>query len=324
MNVICYSKQGYDLAQALGKSLKINIYSKFKEPFKTQEVVKQSFLEKEPLLFISATGIAVRSIAPFLKSKDLDPPVIVMDDSGKFVISLCSGHLGGANNLAKEIGEISGATPVITTATDNRGYEGLDLYARKMGFAYENLQDLTSVTGAMVNQEAIFAYNPHGYDLPFYPNFQKEWNPSIAYTLAITEEEKIPISGEIVYLRPKTLHLGLGCKKNAPYDKLKSFLNEVLKEENLSKDSIKDMASVDIKGEEEAFKVLAQDLGIDFFTFSPEELVDYEKDVKGSDFVKKTVGVSSVSATSALKLGGKLIVEKKVFQGFTISITKEV
>lgn len=324
MKVLCYSKKAYDLALKLEESLPISIFSKYKEPFKTQEVVEDSFRKNEDLIFISATGIAVRSIAPFLKNKEQDPAVLVIDDQGRFVISLCSGHLGGANDLARTIARKIGAIPVITTATDGRGYEGLDLYAKKMNFSYDSIHNLTPLTGAMVDDKKIFLYNPYKYQEPNYPNFTKKMDSKIDYSLAITDEDKLNLPGYSVYLRPKTLHLGLGCKKGADYQALKFLIEAVFKKLNLSLASIKDMASIDIKKDEEAFKKLSEDLNIDFFCFRPEELSLLEDRVQGSSFVKKTVGVSSVSATAALKLGGELIIEKEVYEGFTLSLSREV
>ncbi len=324
MKVLCYSKKAYDLALKLEESLPISIYSKYKEAFKTQEVVQAAFKENEDLIFISATGIAVRFIAPFLNNKEQDPAVLVIDDQGRFVISLCSGHLGGANDLARSIAEKIGAVPVITTATDGRGYEGLDLYAKKMHFNYQSIHDLTPLTGAMVDDKKIFLYNPYNFQEPKYPNFTQDMDSEIGYSLAITDEESLDLPGYTVYLRPQILHLGLGCKKGANYEELKLLLKSILKKLNLSLASIKDMASIDIKKDEVAFNQLSKDLGIDFFCFKAEELSPFEDKVQGSDFVKKTVGVSSVSATSALKLGGELILEKEAYKGFTVSISREV
>lgn len=325
MNIICYSKSGYELAKKLEESLaSIKVYSKYRKAFKGQEVVRDSFDNKEDLIFISATGIAVRTIAPYLKGKDQDPAILVIDDHGKFVISLCSGHLGGANDLARKIAGILGATPVITTATDNRGYEGLDLYAKRMGFNYSSIQDLTPLTGAMVDDQPIYLYNPYGIARPNYPNFIDDYDQSTKFTLAITDAQAITRPGYTVYLRPRILHLGLGCKKNAKFKDLMTLLTKVFKDNNLSLDSVKDMASIDIKKDEDAFLELSEKLNIPFRTYSASELSQYEKNVIGSEFVKKTVGVSSVSATAALIQGGELIVEKERDNGFTVSISKEI
>lgn len=322
MRILTYSKAGYQLALRIGKSLEVEIYSKEKEKFSSREVVKEAFEKKVPLVFISATGIAVRTIAPFLRGKEWDPPVLVMDDQGKYVLSLLSGHLGGANALALDLEKITGAKAIITTATDNRGYEGLDLYARRMGFAYESIHDLTPITGAMVDKKKIFVYNPWNFPLAKYPYFTENPEEETDYCLAITEKGKLDLAyKKMAYLRPKILHLGLGCRKGASYSLLKSFLRDSLEKYNLSPKSIQDLGSISIKKEEPAFLELKKDLACPFYFFSAEDLAPFEDQVTGSDFVKKTVGVSSVSATAALKLGGQLIVDKERRDGFTLSIS---
>ncbi|MDO5301289.1 MAG: cobalt-precorrin 5A hydrolase [Tissierellia bacterium] len=277
-------------------------------------------------LFIGSVGITVRYIAPHLQGKDRDPAVCTVNDSGEFVISVLSGHLGGANELAREIAQSIGAVPVITTASESRGFQSLDLFARAQGYAIERLSELTAVATAMVDGKPVAFYS----ELPATPDYPQlkrvssmeealEWDYSIVVSSRISQRG----AHASAHLKPKNLHLGLGARKDAPFPELSALLEETLLEADLSILSIKDMASIDVKKEEGALLALSQKYQLPFYTFPPEELAPLEDGLEVSEFVRKTVGVGSVSGTSALKLGGELIVEKAARGGFTLSITRE-
>lgn len=130
--VISVTKAGDVISEKLKNKLDIDLYSKETiKDFSIRQVAKKAMEEYKAVVFISSTGIAVRAIAEHIKAKDKDPAVLVIDSSGKFVISLLSGHLGGANELTLEISEILNSTPVITTATDNMGITAPDMIAKK-------------------------------------------------------------------------------------------------------------------------------------------------------------------------------------------------
>jgi cobalt-precorrin 5A hydrolase len=144
--VISVTKAGDDIAEQLKNKLDIDLYSKENvKEFSLRQVTKKVMEEYKAVVFISSTGIAVRAIAEFIKTKDKDPAVLVIDSSGKFVISLLSGHLGGANELTLEISELLNSTPVITTATDNMGVTAPDMIAKDNELVIDSLKDAKDI-----------------------------------------------------------------------------------------------------------------------------------------------------------------------------------
>ena len=161
--VIAVTENGYKLASQIREKLpdpEIFIYQKYavsgeKSYEKIGELTDRIWNKYDAIVFISACGIAVRAIAPFVRSKLTDPAIIAADDSGHFAVSLLSGHLGGANELAEKIGGIIGAVPVITTATDNSGRFSPDLFAKANDLAIENMEAAKLVAAASLRGEVI-------------------------------------------------------------------------------------------------------------------------------------------------------------------------
>ena len=144
---------GRDLARQMEDSWQINWYES-----NLKDWCRARFADASAILFISACGIAVRTIAPFLQSKTKDPAVLVMDEQAHHVISLVSGHIGGANELAEEIGARTGAVPVITTASDVRGKIAVDVFAKKNGLMIASMKDAKKIEAAILRGEAVGVY----------------------------------------------------------------------------------------------------------------------------------------------------------------------
>ena len=151
--IITYTEAGLAIARTIAASFDVEIFYKDKN---IDKILEERWPSLETIIFISATGIAVRKIAPLIKDKYTDPAVLVIDDKAKHVISLLSGHIGGANELATDIAKAINAEPVITTASDNRGLEALDIYLRDNDFAYNSREALTIIMGAVVNNKKIY------------------------------------------------------------------------------------------------------------------------------------------------------------------------
>lgn len=320
---LCFSDKGEHLADTLRHQFPGEIYRSRKGKTSIRELMPEIWNNHDALIFIGATGIAVRMIAPYLKGKDKDPAVVVIDDMGNFVISLLSGHLGGANRLTKILAEQLNAIPVITTATDNRGFEGLDLYARRLNFYIPDLQALTPLTGKIVNGEELPVYNPYHFPTPRYPKIREADNTDEGKSvLAITDEGELPLFNA-VFLRPRILHLGIGARRNVPEDTVLDLITSAFKEKNLSLDSIADIATISLKKDEKAILKAANTLNVPLIIYEVEELKAYDRRFKGSDFVRKTVGIGSVSASCAAKSAGNVILEKIIGEGVTLSVSRE-
>ncbi|MDR7870497.1 MAG: cobalt-precorrin 5A hydrolase [Tissierellaceae bacterium] len=294
-----------------------------------RKFLETSWTEYDGFIFISATGIAVRMCQPYIKSKDIDPAVVVLDDGGKFSISLLSGHLGGANNIAKAIGEYLDAIPVITTASDNRGIDSIDLFAKENDYDIEDLSSVTKITSMMVNNKKVGIYT-EDEKLIKYPNLikiedLKDMTDSIEGIILITSKKGNEISSlDLPYtiLRPKNINIGIGCRKGVDVEIIVEAIELALSSSTLSSKSIKSMGTVEIKKDEIGIIKAAEHYNCALEIFTIEDILPLEDRFQKSQFVKDTIGIYSVSEPCAYLLGGKPIVGKFIHKGVTISINK--
>ena len=256
---------------------------------------KAHFDEADALLFIGAAGIAVRAIAPLVKSKTTDPAVVVMDEMGRHVIPLLSGHIGGANALAEQIAALTGAEAVVTTATDVRGVPAIDTWAVAGDMAIENPAAIKAVSARALAGKTV--------------------------GVAITERNIKPPFDVTLFLRPRTLALGAGCRKGVDADTFEQNALEFLRVNGMSLLSVKALASIDIKKEEPAFIRFCEKYRLPLTTYSAEELKAVSGAFAHSDYVEKTVGVGNVCERAAVKASdGRLLVGKTIFEGMTFAL----
>lgn len=280
------------------------------------ELTKKIWENFGALVFISACGIAVRAIAPFVRSKLSDPAVIAVDDSGRFAVSLLSGHLGGGNRLAEIIGEITGAVPVITTATDNSGRFSPDMFAKANGLAIEDMEAAKLIAAASLRGELIGLYSDFLCDnIPegLIGNNDK-------YGICISHDVMKKPFDVTLNLIPKNLIIGAGCRKNADPHELEKLILETLAEACLSPLGIRFIATADIKKDEPAMTSFAEKYGAELRCFTTEELSAVEGDFSSSEFVKNAVGVDNVCERSAAACGGKIIIPKVKGNGVTCAV----
>ena len=260
-----------------------------------KEWARANFDKADALLFIGACGIAVRAIAPLVKDKTTDPAVVVMDEAGKHVIPLLSGHIGGANAVAAEIAGITGADPVITTATDVRGVPAIDTWAVENGCAIENPAAIKNVSSAALAGREV--------------------------GVAITERDIKPPFPVTLFLRPRTLVLGAGCRKGVDPDAFEKAALDFLKTCGVSLLSVQSLASIDKKADEEALLRFSEKYHVPFLTYDARTLAAVEGVFAHSDFVEKTVGVGNVCERAAVKAsGGVLLMGKTAFEGITFAL----
>lgn len=333
---------------------KFNLESKNKESyFNTEDlsqVILKAWQENQALVFIMALGIVVRKIALLIQNKTVDPAVLVLDERGDFIISVLSGHLGGANQLTEELAKALEATPVITTATDVQGKPAFDLLAKRFDLLIENVTQLKRANGALVNGEELDLVIDSGLKdfltSEAFPSEVKinrlnftEVNSKLSYAQWNTNKNKVlitnkilpngwPLQGDLL-LRPKNLYIGIGCRRGVSFEVLKEVLMEVLLKNNLSMASIKALASVDIKQDEEGLLRLAEELNLPLKFFSREEITRFQeaqKDINFSHsaFVEKEIGVGGVCEPVALMIQKqtKLLQPKVGQKGVTIAIAE--
>jgi len=294
----------------------VKIYKK--ENYK--ENLKAVFENFDKIIFISAAGIAVRLIAPYIRDKWNDPAVVVVDDMGRYVISLLSGHFGGANEFAVKVAEVLNAIPVITTASDSRGFESIDLFAKKRNFVIENPEDVKVITSLMLQKRKIAVFSDIGPVEINYPCLTREGEGFIYITCKDKFDKKYPSC----VLRPKVLNVGIGCKRGTYKKQIEEAINRVFLENNLSVKCIKIMATVDLKRDERGLIEFAEEKNIPLRFFSRDEIMKVQERFRKSEFVYKSLGVYSVAEPCAFLLSPEIIVRKTAVNGVTLSVSREV
>ncbi|GAA3857217.1 precorrin-3B C(17)-methyltransferase [Streptomyces lannensis] len=262
------------------------------------EAVRAAFAECEQLVCFLATGAVVRLLAPLLGDKASDPGVVCVDEGARFAVSLVGGHAGGANELAREVGESLGAVPVVTTATDSVGLPGLDT----LGFPVEG--DVAGVSRALLDGEPVALETEVSWPLP-----PLRVAAEGAYTIRVTDAALEPAEREAV-LRPPTLVVGVGASKGSPVEEILELIDGALREAGLSARSLAELATVDAKADEPGIVEAARRLGVPLVTYSSALLA--EVDVPNpSDAPLAAVGTPSVAEAAALVRGGELLVPKR-------------
>lgn len=317
ISIISVTEKGDEIAYKLKENFDSNIYLKSKlKDFKLDDVTKECFKKYKAIVFLSSTGIAVRAISKYLKGKDVDPAVIVVDVCNNFTISLVSGHLGGANKLTYEISNVLGNIPVITTATDNMDLIAPDILAKNNKLIIEDLKKAKVIAGKLVNKETVyFKDDENKIDCPKgYIQTEDIKDNTVWITNSLKEKDNV------LKLIRKNVILGIGCRKDTDSKKLSDFVSSVLLENNLDKRSIKLIASIDVKKNEKAILDLSKELNSQLKFYTKEEIMTVEDKYEGSSFVKATVGVSSVSEPVVDLSGGEIIIEKIKNSGMTLTV----
>ena len=277
------------------------------------------FTEDDALIFIGACGIAVRAIAPYIKSKTTDPAVVVIDDQGKYVIPILSGHIGGANRLAQQIAPLLGAAAVITTATDGAGKFSCDAWAVQNDCAISSMEAAKKVSSAILKRD-IPVISDYAFPSSLPQGLVSGEKGEIGIYIGI--HEKVPFKTTL-QLIPRVLVLGIGCRKGTLKENLLSAVRKVLADNNLDIRAVGRIASIDVKMGEAGLLSLAKELGAEISFYTAAELNSAEGDFEESAFVKNTVGTDNVCERSAALAGGELIVKKTVLEGITIAVSEK-
>lgn len=277
-------------------------------------VCGDAFVDNEALVFIGAAGIAVRAVAPLVRDKLKDPPVIVIDENGSFVIPLLSGHVGGANSLALEIAEAIEAQPVITTATDVSGAFSVDVFAKENELRIANRDGIAKVSSSALEGKPVTICI-------------KDYPPEEPVDVLIADEEAskgLKDSAKIV-LCPKRYAIGMGCRRGKSFDELRAFAEEVLRENGIDINDAGCIATIDVKKDEEGLKRLSQTWRMPMITFEASLMAKAEGDFSHSDTVLEKVGVDNVcerAAVLAAGRGSRIRVKKTARDGMTIAVAE--
>jgi cobalt-precorrin 5A hydrolase len=278
-----------------------------------------------------AAGIVVRTVAPYLQGKDRDPAVVVVDEAGQFAVSLLSGHLGGANELARRVAGILGATLVITTATDASGLPALDVLAAQSGLAIENLPVLRQIHMALLEGRCVRLVDPQEHFAGVAANRADLFisaadldaalarpGPSTVY-IGCAER---PFPAGWLILRPRNLVAGIGCHKDTPVGEIMDFLRETFRREGLSLLCLKALATIAARKNEAGLKEAARTLGVEFIWFTAEELGQIAVP-NPSPHPARHLGVAGVAEAAALRAGAvELVVPKRKSANVTVAVAR--
>lgn len=305
----------------------------YSEP--TTDKIIELFKNSDALICLFSLGAVIRLIAPHLKDKKTDPAVIVIDDKTNFVISVLSGHIGGANELTQEISEKLNALPVITTAADVNKTIAVDLVGREFGWKIDDDTTVTKISAHMVNAESIGVFqqtnNQKWYkqlpkNVTIYNNLEElKKSNSKAHLIISDEIIDNELSQESVIYRPQSLVIGIGLHWDTTKDTIKEGIEHCLKKFNLSSKSIAKLVSIKKPEDVQGLIDLGKEMQV------PVEYVDREELAEiitpnPSTTVKAFEGTASVSEAAAIKISkGKLIVEKQKFPpNLTVAIARKI
>lgn len=330
--IILTSESSFPLAKTIKNELgNAEIYSKNVIEGTTtitsiQEAVKDLFSQSDSLIFIGAMGICVRTIAPYIKDKHTDPAIINVDSTGQFVISVLSGHVGGANELCSQIAHTIGGKAIITTQSDNTNLWALDTLGNKFDWITEtNAENFNTPLTTYVNKKRTALLLDIKDEGTAYLERSKENHVDIFYSLdaidfthydlliAVTPYIYPDLPIQTIYYRPKVLHLGVGCRKNCSPTSIVEYIKADLIRNNISPYAIKTISSIDLKKDESLLDELKKGLEIsEVNIYTAEELKDIEVPNPSSK-VKEVTTVVSVSESTALKSShqGLLLIEKQ-------------
>ena len=342
--IIAVTEKGKNTAEKIASELE-NV-DVFFQKRGIKELTGELFNKYECIIFVSACGIAVRCIAPFLKSKFEDPAVLVVDDNGNNVISLLSGHIGGANEITLKIADVLEANPVITTSTDTNKKGALDVIVSKIGGYVENLRESAKLVNSyLVDNKRVGIYFDSDYEsekdslnlsgfelidekteidaiakldaLVSVTDKLRCWVDEIIYNIKKDNEEK----EDLIYIKlvPRRIALGVGCRKNTETEKMIEEFSIFSALNNIHPAAIVKTGSLIIKKDEKCMIDLSKALCAEFNLFDVDEICTCDYMFDKSEFVKKNTGVYSVAQPSAYLLSGNVISDKYKNNGTTFA-----
>ncbi|HIJ87576.1 MAG TPA: cobalt-precorrin 5A hydrolase [Desulfuromonadales bacterium] len=296
-------------------------------PHELKTLIASLWKKHDGFVLIMATGIVVRMIAPLLESKETDPAVVVMDDAGRFAISLLSGHLGGANALAERCALTTGARAVVTTATDANDLPSFDMLAKEQGWLIDDIRRVKTLNTLLLDNEEIAVVDRTGQAriwlrgrgrIRFYDTFT-EAAASAAHGFLFVTDQKQPLEvapEKLLILRPRNLVIGIGCNRGTAADEIEAVVAGHFNELCLSLKSVCTVASVAAKRDEAGLIAFAERLGVALRCFDSCELSQVPFPSPASEHALAAVGVAGVAEPAAiLASGGGVLLLNKVKSG---------
>lgn len=320
IEMACFTDRGEDLGGRLAERLSgagdtVRLERCGDGGVSLREWTAARFGHADALVFIGAVGVAVRAVAPHLVSKTSDPAVAVVDDGGRFAVSLLSGHIGGANALAERIAGMLGATPVVTTATDGCGAFAIDTWASRNGFAIRNPDAIKRVSGKLLAGKRVTLHSA----------FPVEGGPPLDFDLCDGDSDVVIdvcalTSRDALHLVPPALILGVGCRRKTTPEALDRAFDAFCLTAGLCPEAFGKVCSIDLKQREEGLVEFCRRHCLPFETFDAQTLGGVEGEFSASAFVAAATGVDNVCERSAIAGGGiRLVAGKTALDGIAMA-----
>lgn len=313
---LAFTEKGMALAHRLARALPGSVSRCGAGGVRLAEWTSMQFAQADALIFVGAVGIAVRAIAPHCKSKATDPAVVVLDECGRFAVPLLSGHLGGANALARALAEACGAIPVITTATDANGVFAVDEWAKAQGCAVLEPERIKLVSGALLA----------GHTVRLASDWPVQGTPPAGVDPARTPAEAdfaltLSPAGDALHLVPHIGVLGIGCRRGTCAEQLEAAFADFCARHSLAPACIAAAASIDLKADEAGLLAFCRAHGWPITFYSAEQLRALSGPFTPSPFVQSVTGVDNVCERAAvLASGGCIRIPKQAGGGVTFAL----
>lgn len=305
------------------------------DPADLKSLIPSLWKTYDGLVFIMAAGIVVRMIAPFLESKESDPAVVVMDDAGRFAVSLLSGHLGGANELAERCAFITGGRAVITTATDANDLPSFDMLAKAQGWVIDDISRVKTLNTLLLDGEEIAVVDPSGRTrtwfhgrarLTFHDTMASALDSRARGYLFVTNRHLPPRTrpDNLLILRPRNLVLGIGCNRGTPAEEIDAFVATHLKRIFLSLKSVARIATAAAKRDEAGLLAYAERHSLPLAFFESGELNGVAAPSPPSASALAAIGAQGVAEPAAILAseGGRLLLKKVKSDNVTLAVAE--
>jgi cobalt-precorrin 5A hydrolase len=350
IQILSFTAKGAETAERIrgalaGEAVRTDRFSSLRMTLR--EYTDEAFSEADAVVFVGACGIAVRAIAPFVRSKTTDPAVLAADEQGKYVIPILSGHLGGANVLARVIAAHIGAEAVITTATDLRHVFAVDLFAKDNGLTIVNPAGIKAVSSAVLAGQRVGFFSELNVEGPVPAELSPDEPGAVnivitspgkhvrenAQTLHGMAETGAPDTEGLLVLIPEQVVVGIGCRRGESAENVSAAVSCALRAAEADPREVGAIATIDRKADEPALIALAKAFHTRLLTYTAGELARVPGEFANSAYVEKTVGVGNVCGRSAVRgamaLAGnedaeaiRVLLPKTVFRGVTCSVAR--
>lgn len=278
----------------------------------------EQFEQADALIFVGACGIAVRAIAPYVRDKLTDPAVVSVDEAGRFVVPLLSGHVGGANALALQVAALTGGQAAISTATDVNGLFAVDVWAKERGLAISSRALAKEVSAALLEGKPVGFRSSFGHPCPL--GLAADGEPELG--VWVTDQWGEDPFPKTLRLVPKSLLVGVGCRRGTSAEAIEAAVLEAL--EGLGLWAVAGVATIDLKRDEAGLLEVCKQYGWPLTTYSAGELAQAEGEFTSSAFVASVTGVDNVCERAAVLGGGVLIVPKRAKNGVTTAVARRL